>query len=238
MRGITKLTFVRALSLLVVSLSSACAGDGETDLDGPDASGFVMQPTPDGSVVDAGGRADAASADASAADASPDAQTVGADAVSPGAYCDPVRAWSPASATFEEEVLALTNTARGVARMCGAASFAAVKPLAMEPHLRCAARLHSQYMASSGDFSHTESANGSTFSSRIVATGYAARGMAENIASGQSTPQQVVDGWLKSEGHCKNIMNGGLTQIGVAHALRTVNGRSTPYWTQSFGTPR
>ncbi|PJI51521.1 hypothetical protein CTI14_58765, partial [Methylobacterium radiotolerans] len=39
--------------------------------------------------------------------------------------------------------------------------------------------------------------------------------VAENIAAGQETPQEVVTGWLRSPGHCKNIM-GDFTRIGLS----------------------
>jgi uncharacterized protein YkwD len=37
----------------------------------------------------------------------------------------------------------------------------------------------------------------------------------------------VVDNWLKSPGHCKNIMNKAFKEVGV--------GRVGDYWTQNFG---
>lgn len=37
----------------------------------------------------------------------------------------------------------------------------------------------------------------------------------ENIAAGQETPDQVMNQWMNSDGHRKNILNGDYTQIGV-----------------------
>ena len=38
---------------------------------------------------------------------------------------------------------------------------------------------------------------------------------AENIASGHSSPEQVVEAWMKSDGHKKNILNPAFNNIGV-----------------------
>ncbi|MCL1903969.1 MAG: CAP domain-containing protein [Oscillospiraceae bacterium] len=55
-------------------------------------------------------------------------------------------------------------------------------------------------------------------------------GIAENIASGYTSPQDVVDGWINSPDHYKNIM-GNYTHIGVGYA-RSSNG--TQFWVQLF----
>ena len=39
----------------------------------------------------------------------------------------------------------------------------------------------------------------------------------ENIAVGYSTPEQVVNGWMNSEGHRANILNASFTPIGVGY---------------------
>ena len=52
--------------------------------------------------------------------------------------------------------------------------------------------------------------------------------MGENIAMGQRTPEEVVNGWMNSEGHRANILNNTFTQIGVGYVE---NGH---YWTQMF----
>ena len=56
-------------------------------------------------------------------------------------------------------------------------------------------------------------------------------GVAENIAMGQSSSQDVVRTWMNSSGHRANILNGGHRRIGVA-AFRTPEG--TIYWCQQF----
>ncbi len=53
---------------------------------------------------------------------------------------------------------------------------------------------------------------------------------AENVAAGQKTPKQVVDAWLKSPGHRKNI-EGDYNFCGLAVAR---NKRGVPYYTHFF----
>ena len=51
---------------------------------------------------------------------------------------------------------------------------------------------------------------------------------AENIAMGQRTAAEVVEGWMNSPGHKANIMNASYTHIGVGLS------DSGYYWTQQF----
>lgn len=96
-----------------------------------------------------------------------------------------------------------------------------------------AAEKYSDVMASSGELSHT-GPDGSTISSRADAEGYAWSSLGENIAQGYQTPEQVMEGWMNSSGHRKNILNCGFKEIGVG-----VNtGSGGPWWTQDFGTGR
>jgi uncharacterized protein YkwD len=72
----------------------------------------------------------------------------------------------------------------------------------------------------------------------MTAAGYVGRTWGENIAKGQQTPEQVVQGWMDSDGHCSNIMNAGFNLIGVGYfAGMGSNPRfnSELYWTQNFG---
>ena len=86
-------------------------------------------------------------------------------------------------------------------------------------------------MATKNYFSHT-SLDGRTVAQRITATGYAWRAIGENIAAGQTTPEQVVAGWLQSEGHCRNIMNPAYQELGVGYAQ---DGSYGTTWVQDFG---
>lgn len=79
-------------------------------------------------------------------------------------------------------------------------------------------------------FSHTRP-NGTSFSTAITEQGASFRGAGENIAWGQRSPQEVVTGWMNSEGHRANILNKNYTTIGVGYYQ---NANGTNYWTQLF----
>lgn len=57
------------------------------------------------------------------------------------------------------------------------------------------------------------------------------RGAGENIAWGQKTPEQVMEGWMNSAGHRANILNEKYTSIGVGY-YQNAAGRN--YWSQLF----
>ena len=67
--------------------------------------------------------------------------------------------------------------------------------------------------------------------------GYLWRITGENIAAGQLSPEAAVAGWIKSPGHCENLMNEGYTEMGVAGAVNPTS-KMGFYWAQEFGTPR
>lgn len=132
----------------------------------------------------------------------------------------------------EQRVLDLTNQARATARTCGTTSYPAAAPLTWNASLAAAARGHAADMAAKDYFSHT-SQDGRTFDVRITNAGYTGyRAIGENIAAGQPTPEEVVAGWIKSPGHCANLMNASFKELGVGVG----NGGSYGiYWDQDFG---
>ncbi|KOX23459.1 hypothetical protein ADK67_20480 [Saccharothrix sp. NRRL B-16348] len=127
-----------------------------------------------------------------------------------------------AAPTYEDRVLTLTNGERAAA---------GCPDLVPNDKLAAAARRHTDDMARTGNFSHTGS-DGSTAGQRVTDAGYPFRLMAENIAAGQGTAEEVVRAWMNSEGHRANIVNCELRDLGVAHA---VDGNNKAYWTQDFG---
>jgi len=56
--------------------------------------------------------------------------------------------------------------------------------------------------------------------------------VAENIAYGQKSPEEVMDTWMKSPGHKANILNSKFTEIGCGMAL-SEKGRL--FWCVCFG---
>jgi uncharacterized protein YkwD len=134
-----------------------------------------------------------------------------------------------------EKVLSLVNAARSKPRKCGRTSFQAVPPLKLSAILNRAALVHSQDMAKNDFFEH-EGSDGSKVGDRASRVGYRWRAVAENIAIGAETPEIVVEGWIKSPGHCVNIMSPEYTEMGIAYVTDPKTGPGI-YWTQVFGRP-
>lgn len=145
--------------------------------------------------------------------------------------CDHLDAWDPQVEQMEETVLDLVNDHRASGANCGTeGQFGVADPLEMNTELRCAARLHSMDMAERDFFDH-QNPDGESPAERIAETGYmdspTDRMTGENIAYGSQTAEQVVQGWMDSDGHCANIMHPQYEEIGV--------GKYDDYWTQKFG---
>ncbi|MGW0629479.1 CAP domain-containing protein [Streptomyces sp. NPDC002758] len=108
---------------------------------------------------------------------------------------------------------------------------AGLPPLAVDPVLGAAAQAHSADMVARDFYSHT-SPEGSQPWDRAAAAGSRRRTIGENIACGQRSPAEVVDGWMNSPGHRANILKRDFTHIGVGFVG---GGRAGTYWTQLFG---
>ena len=125
-----------------------------------------------------------------------------------------------------------------VPTLFGAPAFAAatapapVKPANAAAYETEVVNLTNVQRVKAGIFSHTGS-DGSNFVTREVRAGYPKNGAAaENIAWGYRTPKDVVNGWMNSSGHRKNILNCANTAVGVGVAYTS---GGAPYWTQDFG---
>lgn len=134
-----------------------------------------------------------------------------------------------------QKMLHLINQARSQARMCGNQHFAAAPPLAWSPKLERAATLHAQDMANKNYYSHT-SLDQRTFAQRIKAQGYQYSGIAENIYAHPQTAELAMQGWLKSERHCRNLMNPQFTHVGMGMGYNP-NSEWQYYWVQNFAHP-
>jgi cysteine-rich repeat protein len=152
-------------------------------------------------------------------------------------YCTAVSGWTAAWNDFEAEVIALVNQTRAQQIDCGGGNvLGPVGPVVYDPALTCAARNHSMDMGTNNFFSHTN-LQGQGPGQRLDFAGYAAQTWGENIAAGYGTPQQVVDGWIASQGHCVNLMNGNFTELGVGYYYQAGSSYGH-YWTQNFGKPQ
>lgn len=140
------------------------------------------------------------------------------------------------AAGVASRVLALVNQARSQPRRCGTESFDAAGPLTLDPALTRAAATQAGAMAA-GSFLEHQGRDGSTPADRATRAGYDWRSIGENIAMGQTTPERVVQDWLKSPEHCANIMAPVFQHMGVAFAVRP-SSEGGIYWAQTFGRTR
>lgn len=134
-------------------------------------------------------------------------------------------------------VLAAVNAARARPRACGDQPFAAAPALAWNEALGNAALAHSGDMVRMKTLTH-QGKNGSMVAERAERAGYRWHTIAENIASGFATPQEAVESWLSSPGHCANLMNANFTEMGAAYDINSARRPGTVYWTQVFGVPK
>lgn len=105
-----------------------------------------------------------------------------------------------------------------------------LKPLQLEPAVLKVADKKSQDMKEKHYFNHQSPTYGSPFE-MLQQHGVDFRAAGENIAAGQKTAKQVMDGWMNSEGHRANILNPDYTHIGIGYVE---GGDYGTYWTQMF----
>lgn len=139
----------------------------------------------------------------------------------------PTSIFAAASPDFLNQVIVLTNEQR---RAAGCAN------LTWDAQLATAAQQHADDMAANNYFSHN-SRNGAQFTTRLRTAGYRYRLAAENLAAGQTTPEEVVAGWMSSPSHRANILNCRLTNIGIGYGFNSGSDYGT-YWVQDMGTRR
>lgn len=133
---------------------------------------------------------------------------------------------SSVSTTVNKAVmLQLVNEVRKKGCQCGDTYYYPAPTITWNNQLEAAAYEHSEDMYTNKYFDHI-APDGSNGGSRIEQAGYNWMTFGENIAVGFRSEKEVLDGWLLSPGHCKNIMNNSFKEMGVA--------RVGTYWTQEF----
>ena len=123
--------------------------------------------------------------------------------------------------SFEERVLQLIN----VERAKGGLSAVVYNPV-----LDQAAEKHAVQMGQTNTMAHEGIGDGDP-GERIRAEGFR-NAWGENVAVGQTSPEQVVAEWMASPEHKRNIMDPNFKQSGIAQ-IQAADGRL--YWAQEFG---
>lgn len=101
-------------------------------------------------------------------------------------------------------------------------------PLAYDTRLEAAARSQAQLMAKKDQLSHDL---GVTLRQRVAAAGYDGA-VGENVAGGQRTLEQAIQGWLDSPRHRETLLSDRFTEFGLAVASVDPgrNSRYGLYW--------
>jgi len=129
----------------------------------------------------------------------------------------------PDLARLRAEVVEAHNRIRAIAKL---------PALETSERLQAAAQAHAQDMAARRKMTH-QGSRGSRPIDRIKAKGYPYRRAGENIAAGFSAVDRLMEGWMDSPRHKRNIL-GGFSQIGVGCAI---DEDGKPYWCVTFGLP-
>jgi len=103
-------------------------------------------------------------------------------------------------------------------------------PLQFNRQLGRAAMMHACDMLENGFFDHRGS-DGSNSQARVQNAGYRDCIVAENIAWGYPRSEQIVNGWLNSPGHRRNMLHPRIEEFGVG----ITQGPKGPYWVLVVG---
>jgi len=127
----------------------------------------------------------------------------------------------PLNPSYEQRVVQLVNVERQKYGM---------PVLYFDNSISDVARTKSQDMAVNNYFSHYSPTYGMA-SDMLLSYGITWTAWGENIASGQDTPEEVVNAWMNSSSHRDNILSPNFVFLGVGYY---VDSSGTPYWTQMF----
>lgn len=136
----------------------------------------------------------------------------------PPAQCQTV---SGAQTGFESDMLKQVNAQRAKNGKSA---------LTLNQSLCASARVRASEIAKDGCFSHTRPDGSGCFT---AISGVSYRTAGENIAMGTwgyYGVDEIMDGWMNSEGHRANILNGDFSEVGFGCVVVNGNG----YWVQMF----
>ena len=133
---------------------------------------------------------------------------------------------APSSDSPMMEMLTAVNKLRAAGCRCGNTQMPSVPALKWNSKLEKAANIHADDMSANNFFSHKGS-DGSSVSARATRVGYSWRHIGENIASGPTNLERVMQGWIDSPNHCKNMMSKDFQEFAAA--------RAGNLWVQVFG---
>jgi uncharacterized protein YkwD len=110
-------------------------------------------------------------------------------------------------------------------------------PLRRHPRLDDTAQAHAQDMFTRRYYSH-DTPEGKSVMDRIQVLGYRARYAGENIARGQYSVDEVMDGWMESKTHREHLLSPIFDDVGFGLAFGRNPGGYEILWVQDFGRPK
>lgn len=135
-----------------------------------------------------------------------------------------VRAARASAAEMDSAVVCLINqerTERGL------------PPLTVDRRLSRSAQSWTRTMVRTGDYTEGTEAS---FASRITRAGYPWQTAGEVIATGFPTPRAVVNAWMATTWHCRNILTPAYRNLGAGEIPVPIDGASRPAtWTVDMG---
>lgn len=127
-----------------------------------------------------------------------------------------------------------------IVRVNALRSRAGLRPVRRNPKLEAAAQAHAVDLLVRSDYRH-ESRDGRDQGMRAVAAGYSTSSVAENLYEDVYSVDEAVEGWLRSPGHRRNLLDPACTDLGLGVALGDGygldKGAYRVVWVQDFGCP-
>ena len=146
-------------------------------------------------------------------------------------YCHVQNNWTDEQKAFEDQLFEIVNRVRQAGTTCGShGPQQPVEALTTSDIATCAARVHTLDQIERNYSAH-ESPEGQTPKERVRLAGLEKVTVGENLDAVEAkiegnidrdrlpihSPEQVVDDWLSSPGHCLNLMRASFTQVGYGY---------------------
>lgn len=129
----------------------------------------------------------------------------------------------------------ITNEARRQGQRCGDELFNTTGPLVWDDTLARTAQMHVNDMIRLNFRGHVNPETGSEPPQRARQNGFTGELVGENAAYDVMTPEEALQTFIDSPGHCRTLMNPDWTLFGAAVGNGTPTTTFATYWVQSFG---
>lgn len=144
------------------------------------------------------------------------------------------------SESFARQTASVADLAQAraamLARVNAERAAAGRPPLALDARLNAAAQRHAEDMLLRSYYNHF-SPEGTGPADRVRKSGYVPHIVAENIARGPFTVDEVMDDWMRSREHRGNLLHPAFRDLGVGVAVGRNSVGYTVLWVQDFGAP-